>query len=190
MQATIVVFKPDGSRVDIPLKSGEYVVGRGPKAKLRVPLPNVSRVHCELTVQDDELRVKDLGSANGTFRNNLRLTPGDEVPLTAGDILAVGSCMMTVQIDGQPGEVIKPDLPEALQAARRSSRAAHSVAPSAGSASSAGSSMIDDIGEDTEDLDETISRIGPPSLAGGENDGSSEFDLDLDFDDDQSASNK
>lgn len=196
MDANLVVFKPDGSRMDIPLSKGSYRVGRGKECRLRVPLPSVSRKHCELHVSESELRVSDLGSSNGTFRNGLRLTPGDDVPLQAGDVLSVGAFQMTLQLDGEPSKVSPPG-PSPVSAAPRSK--ASEPAPASSAAQDASQSRpaetaaaqptagpsplgdLDDDDDDLEDLDETISRVGPPGLLG--NSDSSAFDIDLDLDD-------
>lgn len=110
MNVTLVIFKPDGSRKDIRLKSGSYTVGRQDDATLRIPLPVVSRHHCQLVVSGEAVRVKDLGSSNGTFRNFERIT---EAELHAGDVLGLGDFLMTVQIDGEPDTVTPPQRPPA-----------------------------------------------------------------------------
>ena len=174
MDVTLVVFKPDGTRVDVPLQSGTYPVGRSTSCRLRLPLASVSRRHCELIVDDEGPRVRDTHSSNGTFRNHVRLTPGDEVPLEAGDALAVGACMMRVQIDGQPEDVTRPDPPEKRSAPPATGGPPASAGP--------GPDTRPFDGEDTEDLDETLAK----ELASFSNDnaGSSEFDFDFDFEDD------
>jgi pSer/pThr/pTyr-binding forkhead associated (FHA) protein len=51
---------------------GEVVVGRGSDADVRVDEPRASRRHARL-VLGDEIRVEDLGSANGTRVRGRRL---------------------------------------------------------------------------------------------------------------------
>ncbi|MBV1883952.1 MAG: FHA domain-containing protein [Pseudomonadales bacterium] len=61
------------------------VIGRDPACTdVTLPGTHVSRRHAELTLQDDQLFVRDLGSANGTFINGRKITeglaqPGDEI---------------------------------------------------------------------------------------------------------------
>lgn len=105
MNVKLFVFKSDGSSREIPLKSGQYLVGRGKEATLRIPLPSVSREHCLITVEDENLSVKDLGSSNGTYRNRQRVT---EANLEPGDALGVGDITIVVQINGQPEPVPAP----------------------------------------------------------------------------------
>jgi len=102
MDVKLVMFKSDGARKDFDVADGLTVVGRGEDCGLRVPLLSVSRRHCELTLAGDEFRVKDLGSSNGTYVNNKRIT---EVVLNPGDRMVVGPVVFTVQIDGEPSDI-------------------------------------------------------------------------------------
>lgn len=104
MDVKLVMFRPNGQRKDFPLVNPVTVIGRGDNCDLRVPLVSVSRRHCELRLQGSALKVRDLASSNGTYVNNGRVT---EVDLRAGDRLAVGPIVFTLQVDGRPEE-IKP----------------------------------------------------------------------------------
>ncbi len=99
MIATLVYFKENGERKDFPLKPGKTVVGRKENCGYRIPLSSVSREHCVFELDDDGLRVQDLGSSNGTYVNNKRIA---EVKLKPGDHVVVGPVVFTVQIDGYP----------------------------------------------------------------------------------------
>ncbi len=173
----LIVFKADGSKKTLGLKVGRYVVGRHHNASLRIPLPSVSRQHCELICEQSTLRVKDLGSANGTYRNSQRIE--DEAELQAGDTLAVGPVQIVVQINGEPAQVDAP--------AGGGGDVDMEATPPAGSPTVADSSD-DDSGAshaDT-DLDETIAReTGMGSLLKGNAEDSSVFDFDFDFEDDE-----
>jgi len=102
MDVKLVMFKPSGERKDLPVVNPVTVLGRGDECDLRVPLKSVSRRHCELTLSEDELKVKDLGSSNGTYVNNKRINEGS---VKAGDRLVVGPVVFTVQIDNVPEEI-------------------------------------------------------------------------------------
>jgi predicted component of type VI protein secretion system len=56
----------------------------------------VSRLHCALTMRDNEVRIRDLGSTNGTIVDGERLT--EEFVLTDGDIFQVGPLAFQVVI--------------------------------------------------------------------------------------------
>jgi pSer/pThr/pTyr-binding forkhead associated (FHA) protein len=102
MDVNLVMFKSDGQRKDFPLVNAVSVIGRGEECELQIPLLNVSRRHCELRLDQGIIRVKDLASSNGTYLNNQRISEGE---LTAGDRLAIGPIVFTIQVDGQPEEV-------------------------------------------------------------------------------------
>jgi len=170
VKVTLVIFLPDGSRKDIRLKTGKYVIGRQDDATIRIPLPVVSRHHCELVVDHDGVHARDLGSSNGTFRNFERIT---ESELEAGDVLGLGEFLLTVQVDGKPADVKPPKKPER---------------------SGADSSMMDtpppqkaiapkkkSVVEEDDDSQTVDSEMEP--LVGGKEDESSIFDFDFDFED-------
>ena len=100
----LAMFKSDGTRRDFPLVKDRVVIGRKVNCDLRIPLTAVSRQHCELTVDDGRVSVKDLGSSNGTYHNSVRV---QEAHLSAGDELVVGPVVFTLIVDGQPTD-IKP----------------------------------------------------------------------------------
>jgi len=96
------MVQKDGGSKEVPLKSLPVTIGRGDDCKVRVPLASVSRHHCELLIDDDELMVRDLKSSNGTFVNKDRVSKRELVP---GDLLAVGPVVFVVRIDGHPKEI-------------------------------------------------------------------------------------
>jgi pSer/pThr/pTyr-binding forkhead associated (FHA) protein len=96
------MFRSDGQRKDFPLSQPVSVIGRGENCDLRVPLLNVSRRHCEVRVQGQTVKVKDLASSNGTYVNNTRIS---DVDLHAGDRLAVGPIVFTIQVSGSPADI-------------------------------------------------------------------------------------
>jgi len=102
MDVKLVMFKPDGQRKEFEVRRDTSSIGRAEDCTFRVPLLNVSRKHCELILGEDELRVRDLASSNGTYVNNRRI---NETALKAGDRLMVGPVVFTLQVDGEPAEI-------------------------------------------------------------------------------------
>lgn len=84
-------------------------LGRAPAADFVVDGPMVSRLHCVLHVdRAGVLEVEDLGSTNGTFVNERRVTRS---VLVAGDCLRVGRVEMRVS---RPEQLpAGPDTPSA-----------------------------------------------------------------------------
>jgi pSer/pThr/pTyr-binding forkhead associated (FHA) protein len=89
----VVVETPD-------LSDGEreFIIGRDRHCHLQLPSDYVSRRHCELIVNEREqaLRLRDLGSRNGTFVND-KVVAG-EIELKDGDKLTVGCIPFEVHI--------------------------------------------------------------------------------------------
>lgn len=67
------------------------VVGRDADCNLVLDSPMVSRKHAELVREGDTYRIRDLGSANGTFLDGVRV---HEAALAAGQEIYVGPCRL------------------------------------------------------------------------------------------------
>jgi adenylate cyclase len=66
---------------DFELTAGQtYVVGRAVTSDIPIFDPTISRRHAELQVTASAVRLKDLGSSNGTFINGERVTEGTVEP--------------------------------------------------------------------------------------------------------------
>lgn len=102
MDVTLVMFKSDGKRQDFPLNKARTIVGRKNNCDLRIPLSSVSRQHCELAIEGEQLRIKDLGSSNGTFHNGSRI---QEAIIEPGDEVTIGPVVFTAVINGQPDNI-------------------------------------------------------------------------------------
>lgn len=178
MKVELVVFRADGSQRLINLKSGRYLIGRTDEATLRIPLPTVSRRHCEFVVDDSSVRVRDLGSSNGTYKNHERI---QEAEFSAGDIIGIGDFLGVIKIDGVPMEVVRPEAPEEQDSPNMDDTPAHGeAATEKADLPSSSDSSVEDIDAD---LDKTVAKKGMGSLLAG-NDESSVFDFDFDFEDD------
>lgn len=74
---------------EIPV-TGTLFIGRDVTAQVSLRHPQVSRRHAVVTVADGQVKLRDLGSSNGTFLNGRRLAPGVRNPLTIGDAIDIG----------------------------------------------------------------------------------------------------
>ncbi len=70
----------------------EVLIGRSPKAGLRLTGEGVSRLHARFVRREDGTYVEDLGSTNGTLVNGVRLT-GPAV-LRDGDKIQIGASFL------------------------------------------------------------------------------------------------
>jgi pSer/pThr/pTyr-binding forkhead associated (FHA) protein len=102
MKVNLVLLKVGGNNKAFSLPSTVTIVGRRQDCDLCVPLMVISRRHCALNMDDNELSIRDLGSSNGTFVNGERI---DEVDLSPGDKVSIGPLNFVVQIDGVPADI-------------------------------------------------------------------------------------
>jgi pSer/pThr/pTyr-binding forkhead associated (FHA) protein len=100
LNAKLVVVGGDVKTTEIKLKLPS-TIGRGRGTAIVLPHPLVSRQHCELFEADGQLMVRDLGSLNGTFVNNQRVT---ESPIPPGELLTIGTVTFRAvyELAGQP----------------------------------------------------------------------------------------
>ena len=105
MNVNLVLLKKTGSTKTFSLPSSVTVIGRRQDCDLCVPMMVVSRRHCELNMDQGQLRVRDLGSRNGTFLNGERI---EEALVNPGDIVQIGPVSFVAQIDGVPAEIEAP----------------------------------------------------------------------------------
>jgi DNA-binding winged helix-turn-helix (wHTH) protein len=76
------------NRRTIPLVAGENVIGRDESCSARVDAAGVSRRHARILAEGGRFALEDLGSKNGTYLREKRLTsPG---PLEDGDEFRLG----------------------------------------------------------------------------------------------------
>lgn len=67
-----------------------YLVGRK-DSDINIDNPLISRRHLEITFYTfNQIKVKDLGSRNGTYINNGKATPNQEIKFTSKDKLSIG----------------------------------------------------------------------------------------------------
>jgi diguanylate cyclase (GGDEF)-like protein len=71
------------------IEQPETTIGREEKADIRITDDGVSRRHASLRLEKEAVRIEDMGSTNGTFLNEERIT-GPEL-LKDGDKLRIGS---------------------------------------------------------------------------------------------------
>lgn len=70
-----------------PLRGFPVRVGRRPGIGLSLPSPLISQDHAEIYLAAGTLKIRDLGSTNGTFVNSARLADGEAMALRTGDVL-------------------------------------------------------------------------------------------------------
>ncbi|HEV2207554.1 MAG TPA: FHA domain-containing protein [Verrucomicrobiae bacterium] len=117
---------------EVQLKPGENFLGRSEANDFQLPDPSVSGSHCQITVSDGAVVVRDLGSTNGTFVNR---APIHEAALQTGQTLQIGQVELLFCGDGSlaaPPRTGPPPLPTPVLPKPRSSAAPQGLVLSAG----------------------------------------------------------
>ncbi len=91
------------------------VIGRGEQSDTRINDPSVSRIHCEVQVGDDGIRVIDRGSTSGTFVDGVAV---ESTVATKGSLIRVGDT--EIRIDDPVGDepTVIGTVPEKATSAR------------------------------------------------------------------------
>ncbi|OHB64098.1 MAG: hypothetical protein A2Y76_06305 [Planctomycetes bacterium RBG_13_60_9] len=144
MNASLVLLKKNGSHKAFPLSGSVTVIGRKGDCDLRIPLPMVSRRHCQLSLNKDSAMLRDLGSRGGTFVNDKRVD-GD-VPIKAGDRIRVGPLMFICRIDGKPEKITLPKK-SAPAAPKAQAKPKPQKAPPVAAGDKSGSGVDDDLSD-------------------------------------------
>ncbi|MEU5598101.1 FHA domain-containing protein [Streptomyces sp. NPDC020298] len=97
-----VVAGPDAGGVHL-LHGGQVTIGRSADADVPLDDPDVSRLHCAVTVAaDGRVSVADLGSTNGTALDGARV--GDrQLRFAPGALLRIGESALRLTPSGGPG---------------------------------------------------------------------------------------
>ncbi|WP_437190845.1 FHA domain-containing protein [Planctomicrobium sp. SH527] len=95
-QAELSVVSGKQAGAVIPLPQGKFLIGREEDCHLRPNSELVSRHHCVFTVDEFTVRLRDLGSTNGTLVNGEKIRGG--VVLNSGDIVSIGKIEFRVVI--------------------------------------------------------------------------------------------
>src|SRR3989337_825466 len=88
MKLKLIVLAGAKEGLEIPLKKDKFLIGRAKECSLRAGSEAISRRHCAIVRKEGRCTVRDLGSRNGTYVNDVRIS--DEVALSAEDELRVG----------------------------------------------------------------------------------------------------
>ena len=101
MNARIRVVAGPCSGKALEVSGGKLLIGREEDCHLRPDSEFVSRHHCALLLDDYTLRIRDLGSKNGTFVNGRRISSGETI-LSNDDVVAIGEMTFLIDLDQSP----------------------------------------------------------------------------------------
>lgn len=84
----------------LPLRAGETILGREGEGVVALPSPSVSRQHAAVVIEGAAARLRDLGSKNGTFVDEIRVER--PTALRDGAQVRLGTLTMTYRaVDGR-----------------------------------------------------------------------------------------
>jgi pSer/pThr/pTyr-binding forkhead associated (FHA) protein len=117
MQVKLHLLKgnPPGKQVEVP--PGTLTVGRAEDCGLIIASTRVSRHHCEIVNEQNQVLVRDKGSGNGTIVNGAKVT---EQALGPGDEVTIGPLTFQIEIDGNRQRKAAPTMARPAQVARPS----------------------------------------------------------------------
>lgn len=97
MDAKLVVVGGEVKAGEVKIKKLPAVVGRSDDADIRLRHPLVSRKHCEIFEADGLLKVRDLGSLNGTFIASAKIK---EAVLKPDELITIGPVVFRAVYEG------------------------------------------------------------------------------------------
>jgi pilus assembly protein CpaF len=85
---------PGQGRLQRRLEFGEYTIGRGLGADIRLKHDSVAKRHAVLRIDDDETVLQDVGAADSVRRNGVVFN--DRAPVRRGDTFTIGECELRI----------------------------------------------------------------------------------------------
>ncbi len=93
MAIEILVKSEDGTTHQLVIKKDKITIGRSKRCNLALTDPMLSGNHCSFFLQDNHLIFKDLGSTNGSFVNNVKMT---DARIYLGDVVRIGRTEVSI----------------------------------------------------------------------------------------------
>jgi pSer/pThr/pTyr-binding forkhead associated (FHA) protein len=115
----VILKVTKGSKVGakIAVKKDEFLIGRSPECHLCAASTSISRKHCAITRSGTSVKIKDLGSRNGTLVNGSKIE--GEVELHSGDEIAIGSLGFMITMTSGLTNEKKPEVKSVAEAVER-----------------------------------------------------------------------
>ncbi|MBA4030865.1 MAG: hypothetical protein C0478_08235 [Planctomyces sp.] len=99
MQATLQLLHKTANIQEVRLRA-ETNIGRAPECQLKIASSQISRRHCRILVNQQQVVIEDLGSSNGTMVNGALIPPGTPIVIQSGDEITIGPAQFLLQVQG------------------------------------------------------------------------------------------
>lgn len=86
----LLVTGPSEGQPTMDLSQGKGLIGYAPTATVRITDTTVSERHASIVVRGLRASIRDLGSTNGTYVNQMIIHRGAYTILHAGDVITAG----------------------------------------------------------------------------------------------------
>jgi pSer/pThr/pTyr-binding forkhead associated (FHA) protein len=113
MKAELHVESGPGAGQVIVVSHDKFLIGREKDCDYRPDSELVSRHHCVIRQDEYTLRVRDMGSRNGTFVNGRQIQ--GEVVLADGDVVGLGDRTLKVVLAGCAAAATTAQVDESLR---------------------------------------------------------------------------
>jgi len=97
VSANFIVKGPSGVEKSYPMRQLAVTIGRSDQCDISVKDSSMSGRHAEISKINGEIKVRDLGSANGIYLNGERI---EESELFDGDVLRLGQTSVRIDVVG------------------------------------------------------------------------------------------
>jgi pilus assembly protein CpaF len=91
------------------LEFGQYTIGRGLGADIRLKHDSVAKRHAMLCIDDERTSLRDLGAADSVRRNGVVFN--DSAPVRRGDRFTIGECELRILVDLREQESPADNIP-------------------------------------------------------------------------------
>ena len=105
--AKLTVLSEGFNGLSFEVKTEKSSIGRLEDNTFSIPEASVSSHHCEVWTKGDDVVVKDLGSTNGSFINELQLAAEKEAVLRPGQILRLGQIQLRFETGMRQSETLR-----------------------------------------------------------------------------------
>lgn len=106
VQVKLKVQAGNNAGKEIPVATSQFLIGRSDDCQLRPKSDAISRNHCTILTDGEQVTIRDLNSRNGTFINDERVTT--DRPLQNGDKLRLGKLEFEILIKVEPKAAAAP----------------------------------------------------------------------------------